>query len=78
MESIKKYSFQNLIKMLIGKKVHMISDCEFFPNFNIKGKVLSYYIKGSELVFKIKTIPMKKTIDVGSNMKNLKFEIIQG
>lgn len=64
--------------MLIGKKVHMISDCEFFPNFNIKGKVLSYYIKGSELVFKIKTIPMKKTIDVGSNMKNLKFEIIQG
>lgn len=77
MESIKKYSFQNLIKMLIGKKVHMTSDCEFFPNFNIKGKVLSYYIKGNELIFKIKTIPMKKTIDIGSNMKNLKFEIIK-
>ena len=77
MELANRYSFIQLIKKLVGQKVNFTSDCEFFPNFNVTGKVISYYIKGSELVFKIKTIPMKKIIDVGSNMKNLKFKIIK-
>ena len=44
-------------------------------NYNHKDKKMQKII--NELIFKIKTIPMKKTIDVGSNMKNLKFEIIK-
>jgi len=76
MESVRKYSYQNLIKKLIGNKVQFKSDCEFFPNFNVTGKVLSYYIKGNELLFKVKV--MNKTIDIGTNMKNLRFTIIKG
>ena len=78
MKSVKNYSYTNLIKMLIGEKVHFTSDCEFFPNFNIKCKVLSYKINKSELIFKVKTYPNNKQLDIGSNMKNLKFEIIKG
>lgn len=76
MEYASKYSSIQLIKILVGKKVRFKSDCEFFPNFNVTGKVISYYIKGSETIFKTKV--GNKTIDIGSNMKNLSFEIIQG
>ena len=73
MESIKKYSYTQLIKTLIGKKVRFTSNCELFPNFDVTGKVISYYIKGNEILFKTKI--GNKIIDVGSNMKNLRFEI---
>ena len=76
MENVSKYSFKQIIMMTIGKNSHFTSDCEFFPNFNVYGKVLSYYIKNNELVLKVKTKPSGKIIDIGSNMKNLKFEII--
>lgn len=76
MEFARKYSHIQLIKILVGKKVRFKSDCEFFPNFDIIGKVISYYIKGTEVIFKTKV--GNKTIDVGSNMKNLSFEIIKG
>ena len=75
MKTTKSYSHKNLILTLIGKNVHFTSDCEFFPNFNVKGKVISYYMRTNEVVFKLKTT-YGKTIDVGSNMKNLKFEFI--
>ena len=74
MKLVKNYPFKKLIFDLVGKNVHFTSDCELFPNFNIKGKVISYYIRTNEIVFKVKTLG--KLIDVGSNMKNLKFEII--
>jgi len=77
MKSVKNYSFTNLIKELVGQKVHFTSNCEFFPNFNVKGKVISYKIHQNELLFKLKTYPSNKVIDVGSNMKNLKYEIIK-
>lgn len=73
MELASKYSSTQLIKKIVGQKVRFISDCEFFPNFNVTGKVISYYFKGSEVLFKTKI--GNKTIDVGSNMKNLRFEI---
>ena len=76
MTSIKTKSFTWLIKNLISKKVNFKSDCELFPNFNITGKVIEYYIKGNELVFKVKT-SSGKTIDVGSNMKNLRYNIVK-
>ena len=73
MESINKYSYTQLIKKLVGKKVRFVSDCELFPNFDVIGKVVSYYIKGNEILFKTKI--GTKTIDIGSNMKNLRFEM---
>lgn len=76
MESIKKYSFKQIILKLIGKTVHFTSDCEFFPNFNIVGKVISYYLKGNEIILKTKVKNSNKIIDIGSNMKNLQFEIL--
>lgn len=76
MQFVSKYSFPVLIKMLNCKNVHMISDCDFFPNFNITGQVIGCTINGNELLFKIKTTNKPKIIDVGSNMKNLQFEIV--
>lgn len=75
MKSIKSYSYPWLMKSLVNKKVRFTSDCEFFPNFDVKGKIMSCYLKSNELIFKLK-VSNSKTIDVGSNMKNLKFEFI--
>lgn len=75
MELVKNYLIDELINILIGRTVHFKSDCEFFPNFDVTGKVLSYKLYNNELLFKIK-LPNGKLIDVGSNMKKLSFEII--
>lgn len=75
MKLVKIYPFKKLILDLVGKNIHFTSDCELFPNFDVKGKVISYYIRTNEIVFKLKT-NYGKTIDIGSNMKNLKFEFI--
>ena len=74
MESVKKYSYEQLIKKVLNKKTRFTSDCEFFPNFDVTGLPINYYIKNNELVFKFKTV-MGKTIDIGVNMKNLRFEL---
>lgn len=76
MKLVKKESFPTLIQNLVGKKCHFTSTCEFFPNFNVKGLIISYYIKGNELVLKMKTTS-GKIIDIGSNMKELKYEILK-
>lgn len=76
MKLVKKESFTSLIKNIVGNKCHFTSTCEFFPNFNVKGLIISYYIRGSELIFKMKT-NSGKIIDIGSNMKELKYEVIR-
>ena len=76
MELIKKYTYENLCKKLIGKKVKLTSDCEFFPNFKVIGRVLEINIsRNDEYLIKVKT-NTNKIIDVGSNMHNLKFAIL--
>ena len=73
MESIKNYTYENLCKILIGHKVRFKSDCEFFPNFDVKGRVLEINIgKNNEYLIKVKTIS-GKIISIGSNMSNLQF-----
>ncbi len=76
MELVSKYSFRQIITKIIGKNVQFTSDCEFFPNFNVIGKVLNYKLRGNEIIFKLKVKNSGKIIDVGSNMKNLQFKII--
>ena len=75
MIEVKEYTYETLSELCLGQHVHFTSDCELFPNFDIKCKVLQIQIKGSEIIFTCK-LSNGKIITVGSNMKNLKFEII--
>ena len=45
MNPIKNYGYNILNNMLLGKIVQFISDCEFFPNFNVNCKVISMTMK---------------------------------
>lgn len=72
-KSIKNYTINELYN-LIGKNISFISDCEFFPNFNVSGKLIKLDIKNNEILFTL-DIHSKKNFVVGSNMKNLKIEI---
>lgn len=76
MESVKSYTYKKLINKLLGNIVHFTSECELFPNFDINGKVISYYINNNELILKVKN-QNYKIIDIGTNMHKLKFEIIK-
>ncbi len=59
---------------LINHTVRFTSDCEFFPNFDVTCKVLTIAYNGSEYIFKVKID--KKEIEIGANMKNLRYKII--
>ena len=74
MTSIKEYLYIDLCRLLIGKKVQFKSDCEFFPNFDVTGKVESITPKQNELLISI--IRNGKKYTIGSNMKNLTFKIV--
>lgn len=76
MKPISGMSYQKLKNELLGKKVHFKSDCELFPNFDVKGKVIEMHI-GSHMETIMKFLTSNgKTIDIGSNMKNLKYELL--
>ena len=77
MKTIKNCTYKKLIDEILGNIVHFTSNCELFPNFDVKGKVISYYQTDYELVFKVKIPAYNKIVDVGTNMKNLKYEIIK-
>ena len=71
-----KYSFEQLQNLLIGKEVNFKSDCQFFPNFNVTGKVEQIkYASNGELIIIVKI--KNKSITIGSNMHNLSFSIVQ-
>jgi hypothetical protein len=74
MERVKNFGFEVIYKKIFGKNVRFISNCEFFPNFDVIIKVNKIYIKGPEILFEGLTKTNKK-LTIGSNMKNLQFEI---
>lgn len=76
MEKISLYSYIDIHKLLFHKKVHFTSDCEFFPNFDVNVYVYDIYLRNNEIMFETKNISNDKKLTIGSNMKNLKFEII--
>ena len=76
MEKISLYSYIDIHKLLFHKKVHFTSDCEFFPNFDVNVYVYDIYLRDNEIMFETKKISNDKKLTIGSNMKNLKFEII--
>jgi len=76
MESIKKYSYDDLSILMIGKYVHFVSDCELIPDFDVTVKVLRLYIQNNETI--IETLRSnRKKLTIGSHMKNLEFEIVK-
>lgn len=75
MEPIKNFGFEVIYKNLFGKDVRFKSSCEFFPNFDVIIKVNKIYFRGSEIMFDGTTKSNKK-LTIGSNMKNLQFEIV--
>ncbi len=76
MTKISKYSYNELCKLLIGKNVNFISDCQFFPNFNVTGYVISIdIVSNNEFKIHIKR-NNGKYYDIGSHMHNLQFEIM--
>jgi hypothetical protein len=75
MERVKNFGFEVIYKKIFGKNVRFISNCEFFPNFDVIIKVNKIYIKGPEILFEGLTKTNKK-LTIGSNMKNLQFEIV--
>lgn len=76
MEYVRKYSYNKIYEKTFGKNVRFKSNCEFFPNFDVTLKVNNIYIaSNSEFIFEGKT-KNNKSLKVGSNMKNLQFEIL--
>lgn len=75
MQKVKKMSLLDLSKTLIGHKVRFISDCEFFPNFDVTCNVKQIYMKGNEMIIEVNTLN-NKHLTIGSNMKNLQFELL--
>lgn len=76
MINISKYSYPELNKLLLGKNVRFKSDCEFFPNFDVIGKVIFMKMQNSEILIDVIIHNKNKKITIGSNMKNLRFSIL--
>lgn len=74
MNPVNKYSLFDLSK-LINHKVRFTSDCEFFPNFDVICKIKKVHMKGNEILFEVNTVKNNKHLTIGSNMKNLQFEL---
>ena len=75
MKYVKELSLESIYS-LTNKKLRFKSDCEFFPNFDVKCKVISVTQRSNEILFNVIAYPTNKHLTIGSNMKNLRFEFI--
>ena len=75
MKYIKDLSLESKYSLL-SKKVRFKSDCEFFPKFDVKCKIMDIHQKNNEILFEVIVYPSKKHLTIGSNMKNLSFEFL--
>ena len=77
MESILSYTIEKITSKLLGKKVRFTSDCELFPNFDVKVQVVSVSIsKNREILFDCRNLSNRKKLTIGSKMKNLRFQLL--
>ena len=77
MEKVSSYTIEKITSKLLGKRVRFTSDCELFPNFDVKVQVISVSIsQNREILFDCRNISNRKKLVIGSNMRNLKFEIL--
>lgn len=58
--------------MLLNKDVHVTCDC--ILSFNLIGKVITYHIEGTEIIYSI--LNDGKVVKVGENTPGLKIEFL--
>ena len=76
-EKVSSYTIEKITSKLLGKRVRFTSDCELFPNFDVKVQVISVSIsQNREILFDCRNISNRKKLVIGSNMRNLKFQIL--
>ena len=77
MEKVSSYTIEKITSKLLGKRVRFTSDCELFPNFDVKVQVISVSIsQNREILFDCRNISNRKKLVIGSNMRNLRFQIL--
>ena len=77
MEKVSLYTIEKITNKLLGKKVRFISACELFPNFDVKVQVISVSIsQNREILFDCRNLSNRKKLTIGSNMKNLRFQLL--
>lgn len=78
MKYVSSLSYIDICKLFHHKKIHFISDCDFFPDFNIECLVLDIFFNQnhSEILIKVKILKNNKILTIGSNMKNLQYELL--
>lgn len=76
MKLVKNLSFIQLQNELLGNKARFKSNCQFFPKFDVVGKVTRLYIQNGEVIIEIIIAGSNRQIKIGSNMSNLSFEIV--
>ena len=77
LEKVSSYTIEKITSKLLGKRVRFTSDCELFPNFDVKVQIISISIsQNREILFDCRTISNRKKLVIGSNMRNLRFQII--
>lgn len=74
MKLVNKLSFIQIQKELLGKRARFKSDCEFFPKFDVTGRVIKCYVINGETILEVLTLNNRQ-IKIGSKMKNLRFSI---
>lgn len=75
MELVSRYKYTKICDLTLGKKVHFTSDCDLIPNFDVVVRVIKVSRQNNETIFDTKRANGKH-LTIGSNMKNLKFEIL--
>ena len=77
MEKVSSYTIEKITSKLLGKKVRFTSDCELFPNFDVKVQVVSLSIsQNREILFDCRNLSNRKKLTIGSKMKNLRFQLL--
>ena len=77
MEKVSAYTIEKITNKLLGKKVRFISDCELFPNFDVKVQVVSISLSNNkEILFDCRNLSNRKKLTIGSKMKNLRFQLL--
>lgn len=76
MQLLSNLTYEQISTSLYNKNIHFTSDCEFFPEFDVIGKIIKTRIQNTEIVMTFKT-KQGRVIDIGSHMKNLRYEILQ-
>lgn len=74
--TIKDLTFDEISKLMVGKRFHFTANCEFLPNFDITSTVKSVRIRDGVEVM-IETLTDKNTsFTIAGNMKGLKATLL--